>query len=368
MSISFGLRASARAIVGAALVAGFTASAGAENFTIASSLPRAHLWVSAHKDLFIEKMQEKTEGEITFTPFYAGEITGLGRELDALQNGVVDIVDPVVAPYHEGAFPLSEVTQLPTYETDAIMVTRAFQSMMDSDVEIINGKTFYDYEVGDKDIKAWGIGATAAYSISTTGKELTAPGDFEGVPMRAGSALQTIVLEKLGATPVTMPASQAYEAMSRGTIDGIVLAVVDWKSYSMEQLLRYTIEGVAIGQWESYLAITPDAWGRMSPEQQAIFDETAREVSIAAAERWESGMQAVRDEAVAAGAKFVSIDDLSEEMQAHIAKAAQDSWVDWIERLEGQGHPAKAAAKLYAEAIIAEGGVLPAGIDDYLGL
>ena len=347
---------------------GLASAAHADNFSIASSLPRAHLWVSAHKELLMERLEEKTNGEMTFTPFFAGELTGLGRELDALQNGVVDIIDPLVAPYHEGAFPLSEVTQLPTYETDSVMVTRAFQNLMDSEVELVDGKTFYDYEIGDKGIIGWGIGATAAYSISTTGKKLEAPGDFQGVPMRAGSGLQTIVLEKLGATPVTMPASQAYEALSRGTIEGIVLAVVDWKSYSMEQLLKYTIEGVSIGQWESYLAITEDAWNRMSPEEQKIFDETARQVSIDAAKQWEEGVGAVRQVAVDAGSEFVAIDDLSPEMQAHIAKAAEDTWVEWIEKLEAQGHPAKAAAKLYGEYIVAEGGVLPTGISEYLGL
>ena len=368
MTMNIARRLGACSAALALFAAASASSATAQDLTIASSLPPAHLWVAAHKKPFIEALEAKSNGDISFTAFYAGELTGLGRELDALQNGVVDIVDPLVAPYHEGAFPLSEITQLPTYETDAVMVTRAFQNLLDSDTEIAPGKTFYDYEVGDKGLKAWGIGATAAYSISTTGKELKAPADFEGVPMRAGSALQTIVLDKLGSTPVTMPASQAYEALSRGTIDGIVLAVVDWKSYSMEQLLKYTIEGVSIGQWESYLAMTPQTWERFSPEQQAMIDETARQVSLDAAAQWEEGMDAVRDAALEAGATFVSVTDLDPAMQEHIAKAAQDTWVEWIEKLEGEGHPAKAAAKLYAELIVAEGGVLPDGIGEYLGL
>lgn len=360
-------RAGRSLAVSLVVVGGLVATAAAaETFTIASSLPRPHLWVSAHKELLIQKLEEKSGGAMTFTPFFSGEITGLGRELDALQSGVVDIIDPLVAPYHEGAFPLSEVTQLPTYETDAVMVTRAFQKLMDSKVELAKGKTFYDYEIGDKGIIGWGIGATSAYSISTTGRELTKPGDLSGVPMRAGSAMHTIMLGKLGATPVTMPGSQAFEALSRGTVEGIVLAVVDWKSYSLEPVLKYTIEGVSIGQWESYLAMTKAAWERMTPEQQKLFDETAREVSLEAAGKWESGTEAVRDTASKLGSKFVSIDTLSPEMQAYIAKASGDTWTTWIEQTEAKGHPAKATAKLYAELIQAEGGKLPEGVADYL--
>src|SRR5690606_1171737 len=131
--------------------------------------------------------------------------------------------------------------QLPTYGTDSPMITRAFQKLLDSDREIADGKTFYDYEIGDKGIRVWALGATAPYAISTTGKALKQPDDFKGVPMRAGSRLHTIVLERLGVTPVTMPAAQAYEALSRGTIEGIILSIGDWKSYSMTEILTYTI-------------------------------------------------------------------------------------------------------------------------------
>jgi len=62
----------------------------------------------------------------------------------------------------------------------------------------------------------------------------------------------------------------------------------------------------------------------------------------------------------------VSINDLSPAMKAHIDKAAADTWVAWIEKTEADGHPARAAAKLYAELIQAEGAKLPAGVAEYL--
>ena len=40
-----------------------------------------------------------------------------------------------------------------------------------------------------------------------------------------------MVLQRLGATPVTMPAAESYEALSLGTIDGIILSIGDWISY-----------------------------------------------------------------------------------------------------------------------------------------
>lgn len=351
----------------AILAAPFAGSAGAAELIISTGLGKPHLWVGAHMDPFADAIEKASNGEITFTRFYAGELTSVGRELDSLTSGTIHVAAPLLAPYHEGRFPLSDVTQLPAYGTDSPMVTRAFQKLLDSDVELKDGKTFYEYEIADKGIRAWALGATAPYSISTVKKVLKEPADFGGVPLRAGSALHTIVLEKLGATPVTMPGSQAFEAASRGTIEGIVIAISDWPSYSLQQLLRHSIVDVSIGHWESYLAVSNEVWDQLRDEQKKVWDQTAREIGARNAEEWEARVGTVKEESIQKdGGSFVSINDLSPAMKAHIDKAAADTWVAWIEQTEANGHPAKAAARLYAELIQAEGGKLPAGVAEYL--
>jgi TRAP-type C4-dicarboxylate transport system substrate-binding protein len=353
----------------AAVLALGTAGASAQNFIISSALPQSHLWVGQHMDLFMEAMEDASAGAVTFTPFYAGELTGVGREYDALDSGTIAIAGPLLAPYHEGLFPLSDVTQLPTYNTTSPMVTRAFQRMLDSDEELVDGQTFHDYEIGDKGIRVWALGATAAYSISTTDRELTEPGDFAGLPLRAGSAIHTMAATELGSTSVTMPAVQVYEAMARGTVGGILLAISDWPAYSLEQLLRYTITDVSIGHWESYFAISDDAWNQMSAENQEIFDRIAREIGMANAQIWEDGVEEViaLSEAEFDG-RFVPVTDLSQEMQDHIAAAAARTWRTWIDRVEAQGHPGTATARLYARFIVDEGGELPEGVAEMLDL
>lgn len=353
----------ATAICGIAL----TGAAGAAEFIISTGLGKPHLWVGAHMDPFADAIEQASNGEITFTRFYAGELSAVGRELDSLNSGTIQVAAPLLAPYHEGRFPLSDVTQLPTYGTDSPMVTRAFQKLLDSDVELKDGKTFYEYEITDKGIRAWALGATAPYSISTVKKVFKEPEDLRGVPLRAGSALHTIMLEKLGATPVTMPGSQAFEAASRGTIEGLVIAISDWPSYSLQQLLRHSIVDVSIGHWESYLAVSNEMWDQLTDEQKKLWDETARAIGAKNAEQWEARVGTVKDESISKdGGSFVSINDLSPAMKEHIDKAAAATWTTWIEKTEANGHPAKAAAKLYAEFIQAEGAKLPAGVAEYL--
>jgi TRAP-type C4-dicarboxylate transport system substrate-binding protein len=354
------------AATAATLVAG---PALAESLTISTGLPQNHNWVFGHMEPFIAAMERDSNGAISFIPFIAGELTPVSRELDALQGGTVDVIGNLLSPFQEGRFRLSDVTQLPVYGSDSHDVTRAFQNVLDSDVEIAPGQTFWDYEIAPKGIRVWALGATAAYSVSTTSVELVQPSDFRGLPLRTGTAIHTMVLENLGANPVIIPGVQMFEAMSRGTISGTIQSVADWQAYALQQLLRYSVMDVSLGHWQSYLAIRDDVWNRLSPEMQTLWDETARRTSLENSDIWEAIQQETIELATAQyGARFVSVFDLSEEMQQHFANAASQTWQNWVNRLEGEGLPARAVARLYAEFITAEGAVLPEGVAEFLGL
>jgi TRAP-type C4-dicarboxylate transport system substrate-binding protein len=352
-----------RALVSSLTLAAF-GTAMAADLTISAGLPKAHFWVGQHMEPFANAIEASTSTK--FRRFYAGELVTIGRELDALKGGTIDVAAPLAAPYHEGRFALSDVTQLPTYNTSSASVTRAFQKLMDSPVKIKGDKSFYQYEIADKGIRAWPLGATAPYVISTTGKVLQSPADLKGLPLRAGSALHTIALQQLGATPVTMPASQAYEALSRGTVNGLVLSIGDWRSYSMQDLIKYTVTGVSIGHWESYLAINEDLWKKMPAAERQTWDRIARETALKNAEGIDKQDVEVRDISEKKGGKFVDITTLPADMQAHIAKASANTWIQWIEQTEKKGHPAKATARLWASLVLAEGGKVPEGVAEYL--
>ena len=301
--------------------------ANSQNLIISSSLPQSHLWVQGHLDPFVSALEDATDGGITFTYFANGELTSVGRELDALQSATIHVAAPLLAPYHEGAFPLSDVTQLPTYGTNSPMVTRAFQALLDSDIILKDGKTFYQYEIGSKGIRAWAIGATSAYVISTNGQAPREASQIKGKPLRAGSAIHTIFLNEIGATPVTMPAVSVFEALSRGTVTGLVLAIADWNAYSLKPVIKDSITDLAIGHWESYLAISEEGWNQLDDAGKAAFDQTARQVASENAALWEEQVVSVTASAKERGASFTSIEDF------------RRCRLSWLKRLRIPGKP-----------------------------
>ncbi len=340
---------------------------GHDRLRLSSGMGQQHFWTGHHMDGFADAIEAADLG-IGFVRFYSGSLVTPGQELGALQSRVIDVAAPLLAPYNEGRFPLSDVTQLPTLETTSVQVTRAKLALLDSSEPLADGRTFYDYELGAKGLRGWPVGATSAYSLATTGRELREPGDLRGLPVRAGSSLHTMLLEALGATPVTMTSADSYEALSRNTVEGTILSVGDWPSYSFQELLRYAIVGISMGHWQSYLAVTEATWSSFDAAQQAAWDAAAREMAMANARHIDQVEDEVRAAAAADGIVFRDIETLPEPMQQHLAEAAGRTWIRWVEQLERNGHPGRATAELWARLIRAEGGEIPAGAAIWLGL
>lgn len=345
-----------------------TAVNGNEEFVlrISAGLSPLHFWVGYHMDPFADRIEEETGGRVSFNRYYAGELVSVGRELDALGSSI-DVAAPFLAPYHEGQFPLSDVTQLPFVNTTSEIVTKAFQRLMDSEVVLKDGQTFYQYEIERYGMKAWPLGVTGGYLLSTTGRVFQDPVDFKGVPLRAGSALHTMALESLGCTPIYMPSADAYEAMSRNTIEGIVQSIGDWISYGFEDYLTYSITGVNLGHWGSYLAMKEETYQQFPEDIQEIWDRVAREMALENAryidQRDINEWERLENER---GAVFEDISNLNPEVQDHISKAFVETWGKWIEALENEGHPGRAVAKLFAEFVVEEGGSIPDGVEGLL--
>jgi len=185
--------------------------------------------------------------------------------------------------------------------------------------------------------------------------------------MRGGAPPILIFERALGFTPVFMTASEQYEALSRGTIQGVVQSVPDWRAYGIQELLRYTITGLGVGNWPSYLAITRATWDKLPADIQKIWNDTAWEMADESAKYWIALRDPVMKEAKEKyQAVFEDVSKLNPEVRAHFDKAAFTVWKEWIELGEGKGRPYKATARLWANLIEKEGGKLPPGVKEFL--
>ncbi|WP_216829670.1 type 2 periplasmic-binding domain-containing protein [Alkalihalobacterium elongatum] len=330
-----------------------------------SGLPSHHVWLESFVYGWMERVEEESNGRVQFEVFTGGELVPLGGEFDALNAGTIDIALPVMHLYDPHRFPLSEITMIPLTASGTEVVNNAYHNLVYSDRELQDGKTFYELEMEANGLKAWAMNAGEAYVINTVGKEFNSPEDFNNARIRTGARLSEMFITNLGATSISMPQTDSYDALSRGALDGNLMTVGDWMSWGFQDLIKYVLEGANIGHFTSVLGMTQEKWDSLPADIQEIMDTAAKELQVA---QEANDYMVAKDievrELVEGEVVFKTINDLDDETRDHVVQAMEKTWLDWIELIEAQGSPGKEVAKLWRDLIIEAGGDVPDAVRD----
>ena len=95
------------------------------------------------------------------------------------------------------------------------------------------------------------------------------PKDLKGRKIRVGGIEQSQMIAACGGAPVTMPASEYYEALERGTIEGVITGV----EMSIDRSMYEVCDNLCLFDFDwafTYFAMNLDLWNKLSPDLQAI--------------------------------------------------------------------------------------------------
>jgi TRAP-type C4-dicarboxylate transport system substrate-binding protein len=202
-----------------AAVLGITATAGlAQEVTL-----RFQHFVSpnsANPKYFIEPWAKKVEAEsngrikIDIYPFM--QLGGKApSQYDLIRDGAID-GGWVIPGYQPGRFPEAEALELP------FMVTKSAEEASKA-AWVYTQKYLADDFADVHLIAAHMHGRGLVHKI---GPAIDTVEDFEGLKLRGPSRTATLLLGKLGATPIGMPVPAFPEALSKGVVDG---GVITWE-------------------------------------------------------------------------------------------------------------------------------------------
>lgn len=330
-----------------------------------SGVPDKHFWHRGFFEPLTTAITDESNGELSFELFTAGELVGLGNELDALTSGSIDVALTLMPPYDPQRFPYTEVVMLPLLDSDAKIAAEAMANMMRSDRELKDGKTYYDLEFGDKGLVAFANPATEPYLLSTTKQKFDSIDDFNAaIRVRTASRVHEILAKELGITGQSMPITDSYDALSRNAMDGIIYNAPDWIVFGFDELIKHSITGVNMGHFVGHTAMTQKTWDSLSAETQKIFEDKAYEfmhtgAALTAGETDENVASNIEK-----GGELTHYNDLNPDVKKHLEKAVVVAWNDWIADLEGQGHAGKEMAMLWRDMLIDAGAVLPQDVLD----
>ena len=163
--------------------------------------------------------------------------------------------------------------------------------------------------------------------------------DLTGVKLR-DNPIYHAFFEALNATTSSMPATEVYAALEKGTVDAAAWTEIGIPQLKWNKFLKYRVDPVFYNT-DIGVIFNLDSWNALSPESQALIQEVVTE--------WEEKSYNDRQADVATDAKVLADGGMSfvahsEEAGKVYQKMADDAaWARMHERIEGDG----AGAEMY---------------------
>jgi TRAP-type transport system periplasmic protein len=107
-------------------------------------------------------------------------------------------------------------------------------------------------------------------------REISGPASVQGLRIRVSEPLFGLMLKHAGASVATMPSNEILAALQSGSLDSVVTTYETMVSLKIYEGAKFaTIGSPSVFMGFSPLVVSLSTWRRLTPEQQAIFEEAA---------------------------------------------------------------------------------------------
>jgi TRAP-type C4-dicarboxylate transport system substrate-binding protein len=319
------------------------------NLTVATGHPEVFLWVKHIKETFIPtvdaELAKTGEVKIDWTQGYGGTIVKLGSEVEAFQQGIIDVgqMSGVFNPATMGLLNLTYA--MPFGPADARGVTMAVEAAL-TETEGALAKL----EEATGVVYIGGGIAIDDYNIAST-RELTTIADMNGVKL-GGAGPNLAWLAGTGAVGVQGSYVTFYNDIKTGVYDGNIgwmTANVPAKLYEVAPNWNLTHFGA---MYIGGMGVSKQQWDTFSDDTKAAFRTGAAAYTEAYFDEQEARYEAAKKTLVEAGGKLVEFDPA--ERTAWI-KALPNPTAAWMQAAEARGEPARQVLEAYRDRLKANG-------------
>ncbi|MBK1836552.1 TRAP transporter substrate-binding protein DctP [Azospirillum sp. YIM B02556] len=339
---SNGLHAAALStlLLGLAIVA--PAQAQQITLRVADTFPNGHTIHENATKLFMTEVTRLTNGQVTFQHFPAEQI-GKAKDLLALtQAGVTDI-GLVVPAYTSDKMPLSAVADLPGAFTSNCQGTLAMETLLapggvlrTREWDVLQLHPLFSYILAPYQM------------VVSSSKPVKALADVEGLKIRSVGGPLDLAVHSVKAVPVRMSPAEIYESMSRGTIDGALLAMQSVVSYDLTKLIRAGTIDENFGTIFSTYAMSERNWRKLPTNVQAAITTAGSTITHESCKRFEASEQTAMKAAQAAGMTAITFNDGD---RAKLHGALLNIRRDWAKDLDRRGKPGTEVLDAFAAAL-----------------
>jgi len=332
------LAASSCVLAGLATTMTSTA-ASAATLMFADSFPLSHTLSTDGTVWWMNRVKTLTDGDITFRHFPAEQLAKAGEILQKVEDGVIQ-AGYVGTGYASDELPLNGALMLPGEVRDPVAASRAYWTLLKSDSPL--RQEFLDNGV----VPVYAIMLPPYQLVLKRGPVATLD-DLRGLKLRSTGSLN-LVVQAVGANPVSMAAPDAYLAIQRGTLDGTVLPVTSIAPYKVNEVTKSLSTNGRFGSFGITVVMDKTTYDDLSDAQKKAVDQAGDETV--------AHLSAVVEKEVAKDladfrAQGMAVYELPDEMQAALEPKYESAQRDWIKRMQARGLDGQAALDAYETAL-----------------
>ena len=328
-------------VAAALLFAALPAHADKITLRLADGLPTTHIINRTIIEPFIRQVSEATNGALEIRHFPAEQL-GKSRDMLMLTQAGVDDIGFIVPSYQSDRMPLSTVTELPGIFQTSCQGDAALRALTEE------GAILNEREFKPNGVKPLIIFLMPAYQlILSSGRPLGALKDADGLKIRTPGGAMDLTLLELGAVPIRMGPTDIYEGMSRGTLDGALLAYQSAVAYHLAPLLKSGTLGQDFGTVAVTFSIRLKTWNALQPDVQDTLSSVGQALSRQACEKFDKAEQESLAQVRALGVHLVTpgTNDHAD-LEAAFARVR----TDWAKRLDARGKAGTEIVKAFEDA------------------
>ncbi|MFC4409942.1 TRAP transporter substrate-binding protein DctP [Chungangia koreensis] len=300
---------------------------------IADSLPTTNYLSSEGTVFFMERVEELTDGKVEFEHYPAEQIGKANSYLDLTLSKTIDIG---YTSYSTDRLPLTEVATLPgaysSAEEGSKIIWQLMKDYLTEEEYLKNG------------VRPLYAVALPQYQYVTAKKPIKSMKDIKGTKARVTGTME-LGFDALGASPVFMPATEAYTAMERGTVDGVTFPFTSFEAYQIESIANYSTKGANLGSFTVVYSINEDVYKSLPEDVKEALAQAGDET----VEHLSKFLDKKNEELAEKFASEIEIYELNDEESAEWDQALEPVWDRWAEDLEKRGFKAKETVQKYRE-------------------
>ena len=268
------------------------------------------------------QVAERTGGKFTIKLFYGQQLSKSKENLDGISLGAFEAA-MFCASYHPGKNAPLNVLDLPFLPLADFGVMRKVHDAV------------YGHPAAQEALAKWNAylymsNILPQYEYMGKGDPPQSVADFEGKRLRALGGMGRAA-ELIGATPSTMPASETYTALQRGTVDAIGFPYsYTFAAYKLDEIADWVTTNMSLGTVNCPSVFNVDAWNSL-PDQYKELLLGLKDGAYAAMDAAYKAKDVANEKKWREGGKIRMVEIPEDEMAGFRDIAGQPVWDAWVE-------------------------------------